>query len=107
MLLINDTSRVGAIMLGAELWGLRQGLKLAKERGWEGIEVESDSKKGLDIINRMKLLKITHNAISLRAVGAYKDKSRLEYGMFLEKQTDALIAWQKLELPNASSMSEF
>ena len=31
------------LKLGEELRGLRQGLKLAKERAWEGVELESDS----------------------------------------------------------------
>lgn len=43
--------RVGATLLGAELWGIHQRLKLAKERAWEGVFVESDSKVAIDIIN--------------------------------------------------------
>ncbi|KAM7504752.1 hypothetical protein LguiB_003656 [Lonicera macranthoides] len=42
---------MGATVLGAELWGMRQGLKLAKERDWEGMELESDSLTAVDIVN--------------------------------------------------------
>ena len=40
-----------ATVLTIELWGLRQGLKLAKERQWEEVEVESDSLVAVELAN--------------------------------------------------------
>ncbi|KAM7472339.1 hypothetical protein LguiA_010522 [Lonicera macranthoides] len=43
--------RIGyALPLKAKLWGIRRGLKLAKDRNWKGVIIESDSEDALDLI---------------------------------------------------------
>lgn len=38
----------------AELWGIRQVLKLVKERRWEDVEIESDSVIVVELVNGTK-----------------------------------------------------
>ena len=34
-----------------ERWGIKQGLKLAKDRGWEEVELDGDLKTVMKLIN--------------------------------------------------------
>ena len=38
-------------MLAAELWGIRAGLKLAKEKNWKRVIIESDSEVAVDLVH--------------------------------------------------------
>lgn len=43
--------RTWATIPGEELWGMWQGLKLAKESAWDGAFIESESKNAVDTVN--------------------------------------------------------
>lgn len=72
-----------SIVLGAELWGIKQGLKLAKERGWEEMELDSDSKTAVDLINNNNEVENHQEMMLIKTCRKLKIDTKAEVGHIL------------------------
>lgn len=88
----------GEDVLRVELRGIKQALKLAKERRWDAVDVESDSLLAVHLINDMGEVNHHPERALIEDCRLLKEKTGAQsYAISCEKPTSVQISWPSRE----------